>query len=113
MFDHVLTFSFTHALEYSQRSFVEEFTTCTTAFDHVPYAGEIAAVCTEHAANLVCEQLELAGKVNYQFKQHPHKEYMFELTYKDHKHFVDINSNSCSCSFSKTPGLPCRHVFAA
>ena len=113
MFDHVLTFSFTHALEYSQRSFVEEFTTRTTAFDHVPYAGEIAAVCTEHAANLVCEQLELAGKVNYQFKQHPYKEYMFELAYKDHKHFVDIDSNSCSCSFSKTLGLPCRHVFAA
>ena len=34
-------------------------TTHTTAFDHVPYAGELAAVCTEHAANLVCEQLEL------------------------------------------------------
>ena len=68
-------------------------------------------VCTEHAANLVCEQLELAGKVDYQFKQDPHKEYMFELTYKDHKHFVD--SNSCSCSFLKTLGLPCRHIFAA
>ena len=58
-FYHVLTSSFTHALEYLQRSFVEEFTTHTTAFDHVPYAGELAAVCTEHAANLVCEQLEL------------------------------------------------------
>ena len=77
------------------------------------YAGEIVAVCTEHAANLLCEQLELAGKVDYQFKQDPHKEYMFELTYKDHKHFVDIDSNSCSCSFSKTLGLPYRHAFAA
>jgi len=69
MFDHVLTFFLTHALEYSQRSFVEEFTARMTAFDHIPYTGEIAAVCTEHAANLVCEQLELAGKVDYHLRK--------------------------------------------
>ena len=113
MFDHVLTFSLTHALEYSQRTFVEEFTTCTTAFDHIPHASEIAAICTEHAANLVCEQLELAGKVDYQFKQDLHEENTFEIRYKDHKHFVNIDSNSCTCTFSKTLGLPCRHMFAA
>lgn len=113
MFDHVLTFFLTHALEYSQISFVEEFTARMTAFDHIPYTGEIAAVCREHAANLVCEHLELGGKVDYQFKQDPHKEATFELSYKDHKQFVNIDSNSCTCTFSKTLGLPCRHVFAA
>ena len=38
--------------------------------------------------------------------------YMFELNYKDFKHFVNIDSNRFFCSFSKTLGLPCQHAFA-
>ena len=111
MFDHVLTFSVTHALEYSQRSFSEEFTSRTTAFDNIPYVNEITSVCIEHAANLVCEQLEIAMKIDYQIKQEPHDDFTYELCYKNKTHFVN-SSNSCSCTFSKTLGLPCRHLLA-
>ena len=47
IFEHKLTFSFTHPLESSQKSFVDEFTSCTTAFDNKPCANEITAACTE------------------------------------------------------------------
>ena len=112
MFDHVLTFSVTHALEYSQKSFSEEFTSHTTAFDNILCANEITSLCTEHAANLVCEQLEIAMKIDYQITQEPRDNFMYEPCYKDKTHFVNIDSNSCSCMFSKTLGLPCRHLFA-
>lgn len=78
MFDHVLTFSSTHARVLTKT------TVRMTAFDYIPHTSEIAAVCTEHAANIVCEH---AGKVDYQFKQDPHED-MFELSYKDHKHLT-------------------------
>ena len=110
MFNHVLTFSTTHSLEYSQKSFVEEFTSRTTKFDDISGAAKVAAVCTEHAANLICEQLEVARKVEYQLTKSGDSE-VFELTYKDHKHYVNASLNSCSCSFQKTLGLPCRHLF--
>ena len=97
---------------YSQKSFSEEFTSHTTAFDNILCANEITSVCTEHAANLVCEQLEIAIKIDYQIKQEPHDNFMYEHCYKDKTHFVNIDSNSCSCTFSKPLGLPCRHLFA-
>lgn len=111
MFNHVLTFSSTHALEYSQKSFVEEFTSRTTKFDEIPEAVEVAAVCTEHAANLICEQLVVANKVEYKITKVVQTS-NFELTYKDHKHCVNVDLNCCSCSFQKTLGLPCCHLFA-
>ena len=83
MLNHVLTFSATHSLEYSQKSFVEEFTSRTTKFDDISGAAEVATVCTEHAANLICEQLEVARKVEYQLTKSSDGE-IFELTYKDH-----------------------------
>ena len=82
MFNHVLTFSATHSLEYSQKSFVEEFTSRTTKFDDISGAAEVTAICTEHAANLICEQLEVAKKVEYKLTKCIQDE-IFELTYKD------------------------------
>jgi len=70
---------------------------------------EITAVYAEHAAKLVCEQLEVARKIKYKVTEGQANRY--ELVYKDHKHFVDIDSSSCSCAFQKTLSLPCRHLF--
>jgi len=104
-----LTFSSTCALEYSQKSFVEEFTSRITEYDEIPEVAEITAVCTENAAKLVYEQLEVVRKIKYKVTEGQANRY--ELVYKDHKHFVDVDSSSCSCAFQKTFGLPCRHLF--
>ena len=69
MFNHVLTFSSTHALEYSQKSFIKEFTSRTTEFGEIPEAVEFAPVCTEHAANLIYEQFVVANKVEYKLQK--------------------------------------------
>ena len=93
---HGLTFSSTHALEYSQKSFVKEFTSRTTEFDEIPEAVEVVTVSTEHAANLICEQLVVANKVEYKITKVSSG---FELMYKDHKHCINVDMSCCSCSF--------------
>ena len=91
--NHVLTFSVTHALNYLQRSFSEEFTPRTTDFDNILCAtNEIISVCTEHAANLVCEQFEITIKIDYWIKQEPH-DFMYDFATKILSHFVNIDSN--------------------
>ena len=100
MFSHVLTFSYTRALEYSQKSFMEEFTSRTTKYNEIPEAAEVLAVCTEYAAKLVCEQLKVIRKIEYKVTKSQANSY--ELVYKDRKHFVDVASSSCSCCFQKT-----------
>ena len=114
MFNHVLTFSSTHALEYSQKSFIEEFTSRTTEFDEIPEAVEVAAFCTEHAANLICEQLVVANKIEYKITKVGQAS-AFELMYKDHKYCVNVDMSCCSGSFQKTLATTClwfEHTWA-
>ena len=51
---------------------------------------EVAAVCTEHAANLKCEQFVVANKVEYKITKVGQTS-AFELMYKNHKH--------CQCRY--------------
>ena len=71
----------------------------------------ISSSCTAYAAKLVTEQLYLSIKINYEVQ--PPSEGVIEVLYGTHRHDVQVDKAICSCAFSKTMGLPCRHVFVA
>ena len=110
MFDNMLLFCRTNAAEYCHKSFVEEFSSCRSASDSIPGVMEITSSCTAYSAERIVEQLKLSQKVAYEVTQE-REHGTFLVTYRDHKHHVSLPTHSCSCSFSKTMGLPCRHLF--
>ncbi len=112
MFANVLLFCRTNAAEYSHKSFTEEFTSRNTENDDISGVREITSTCTAYAADRVVEQLKLSQTIQYQLTSESDGMMPdFVVAYNDHHHRVSLATNSCSCSFSKTMGLPCRHLF--
>ena len=101
-------FSRTKAAEYSQCAFREEFTVHLVEHN-IPEASEIYAVCTSYAADLIIKQLELARTISgYEVSLSVQGAV---VTFKDKKYDITLLENGCcSCVFSKTLLMPCRHV---
>lgn len=94
----------------NHKSFVEELTSCTSLHDNIPGVLEVTSSCTSYSAERIIEQIKLSQEVSYEITSESDDE-KFSVTYKDHQHHVNLPSCSCSCGFSKTMGLPCRHLF--
>lgn len=109
MFKNLILFLQTSQSEYSHTAFLEEFTSATVESSDCPEILAIHSSCTSYAAKLTTEQLLLSKKINYDVNAPA--EGTAELIYGTHHHFVQVDKATCSCSFSKTMGLPCRHVF--
>lgn len=101
------------ASEYSHTAFEEEFKTFSTANNEIPGVALIKSVCTSYASALVIEQVKLCTKIKYSVTAEDSTH--INVAYKDHLHGVNIDDHqiTCSRSFWKTMGLPCRHIFAA
>ena len=76
-----------------------------------PEVSMISSSCTAYAAKLAIEQLHLSIKIKYEVQ--PPSEGIVEVIYGSHHHCVQADKAICSCTFSKTIGLPCRHLFVA
>ena len=109
-----LLFIKTAQSEYSHKAFLEEFTSVTTksSTEHVEVVA-ISSSCTEYATSLTIEQLNVSSKIEYKVQLPIGPQGAVEVTYGDHHHFVHLKEGTCSCAFSKTMGLPCRHIFVA
>lgn len=114
MFKNVLLFCRTNTSEYSHKSFVEEFTSLSSAYDDVPGVSEITSSCTAYAAERIIEQLNVSRKIPYSVgKENYDSTQRILVTYKDKDYHLSLSTNVCSCSFSITMGLPCCHIFSA
>lgn len=112
MVENVLLYSQISAAEYSKKSFLEELTTLATEESSVPGAQEVISFCTQFAAGLMIEQLKLAISVDYKFCDNDDEDTYIGLSTNGDSYTVDISLSTCSCNFSKTLSIPCRHIFA-
>lgn len=109
MFDNVLLFCRSNATEYGHKSSVEEFSSSCSADDSIPGVTDITSSCTSDVATRIVEQLKLSQKLQYEIREGEDA----TVLVCNHQHYhVTLSEHRCSCSFSKTMGLPCRHLFA-
>ena len=91
IFQKVLLFSQSNASEYCHKSFVEEFSSCSSADDSIPGVLEITSSCTAYSVKLVVEQLKLSQKVPYKVAPGSEDD-AFVVTYEDHEHHVSLST---------------------
>jgi len=65
MFQNIFNFMQISASEYSQATFIEEFTTVSTLGEEFVIVGQIRNSCTHYAAEMLIEQLQLSKTVSY------------------------------------------------
>ena len=111
MFQNVLLFTRSNASEYCHKSFVEEFSSFTSADDSIPGVMEITSSCTAYSAKFVIEQLKLSQQVQYEITPE-NEDNVSVVTFNGREHHVSLSERHCSCSFSRIMQLPCRHIFA-
>ena len=109
MFDGLLKFMQCINEETTHQSFVEEFTTQSTEFDHVLGVKVMSSLCTGYATQLLLKQIQLAQKVEY---VHQVEGSLVTVTYKEKAYSVNMDRHTCTCSFQHTMCLPCRHIFS-
>lgn len=91
---------------------MEEFTSYSSAYDSIPGVSEITSSCTAYAAERVIEQLNVSLKIPYSVSSEDVNGSIL-VSYKEKQYELSLSSHTCSCTFSRTMGLPCRHIFAA
>ena len=86
---------------------------CAKELSHSSMA--IHKCCTPFAANKVCIELITAKKMHGQYACKPSADVynIYHVTKTESEYEVNGTMTSCSCTFSRTMLLPCKHLFFA